>query len=348
MLARHESLRTVFPECDGVPVQVVQPVQPFHLSVEDLTDLDAAQREVRALERATEEAHTPFDLQHGPIFRAALLKLGPQEHVLVFGLHHIVSDGWSMGVFSRELAALYEAFVSHQPSPLAELPIQYADFAVRQRQWLQGEELETHLAYWKEQLADLPTLELPTNHPRPAVQAYRGARQSLALPKTLSESLKALSQREGVTLFMTLVGAFQTLLYRYTNQDDIIVGSPIAGRNRVETEGLIGFFVNTLMLRTDLSDNPTFRELLGRVREVCLGAYAHQALPFEKLVEELQPERDLSRNPLFQVMFVLQNAPTRALARGLNVNSGTSMFDLTLSMGDTEQGLAGSLEYNTD
>jgi amino acid adenylation domain-containing protein len=281
--------------------------------------------------------------------------LGEAEHVLLFTTHHIICDGWSRGVLIRELAALYEAFSSGKPSPLPELPIQYVDFAVWQRQWLQGEVLEAQLTYWKQQLAGSPpVLELPTDRPRPSVQTFQGATQSLMLPKDLSEALKDLSQQEDATLFMTLLAAFKTLLYRYTGQEDILVGTPIANRNRSEIERLIGFFVNTLVMRTDLGETPSFRELLSRVRKVALEAYARQDLPFEYLVDELQLERDLSHAPLFQVMFVFGNTPMSALELPgltmslLETDSGTAKFDLTLSMRETEQGLIGDLEYNTD
>ena len=351
----HEVLRTTFATMDGRPVQVIAPEMSLTLPVEDLQELPEAEREAEAQRLLTEEAQRPFDLEKGPLLRAALLRLDEEEHVLLLTMHHIVSDGWSMGVFNRELAVLYEAFSVGKPSPLPELPIQYADFAVWQREWLQGEVLEEQLAYWREHLGgDLSVLELPTDRPRPAAQSFRGATQSFVLSGDLTESLKALSRREGVTLFMTLLAAFKTLLYRYTGQEDVVVGSPIAGRNRSEIEGLIGFFVNTLVLRTDLSGNPTFRELLERVREVALGAHARQDLPFEKLVEALQPERDLSRNPLFQVMFAFQNAPMEALmlpgltVTPLEVESETAQFNLTLSMEETGQGLKGVVEYNTD
>jgi amino acid adenylation domain-containing protein len=275
--------------------------------------------------------------------------------VLLLVIHHITFDGWSARVFVEELAALYDAFVAGKPSPFPELPIQYADFAHWQRQWLQGEVLERQLSYWKEKLAgSLPSLDLPTDRPRPAVQTHCGARQSSVLSSFPLQALKALSRQEGVTLFMTLLAAFKVLLYRYTGQDDIAVGSPIAGRTHVETEGLIGFFVNTLVLRTDLSGNPTFRELLGRVREVALGAYAHQDLPFEKLVEALQPERDLSRTPLFQVMFNLENIPTKAVKTpSLSIDefefdSGVSQFDLALEVIEKDEGLSCLLNYSTD
>src|SRR5262249_10220315 len=240
-----------------------------------------------------EEAQRPFDLAHGPLVRTTLLRLASEDHVLLLTLHHIIFDGWSTEVFWRELVALYSAIDTGQPLSLPALPIQYADFAVWQRQWFQGEVLAAQLAYWKRQLGnDLPVLNLPTDWPHPSIQTFRGARHTVGFPQRLSAALKALSQQEGVTLFMTLVAAFQTLLFRYTGQTDLVVGTPIAGRTRVETESLLGFFVNTLVLRTDLSGNPLFRKLLGRVREVTLGAYDHQDLPFEKLVEALQPVRD--------------------------------------------------------
>jgi amino acid adenylation domain-containing protein len=355
IVARHEALRTTFTSIDGNPVQVIAESQPIELTVIDLREWPEAQRDAEAQRWLEKEAQRPFDLVHDRPLRATLLRLDATEHVLLLTTHHIASDGWSTGVLISELVALYDAFADGQPSPLRELPIQYADFALWQRDWLQGEVLEAQLAYWRQQLGgSLPVLELPTDRPRPAVQTYRGAKQSLLLPKTLMEALQALSRREGVTLFMTLLAAFQTLLHRYTGQDDLLVGSPIAGRTRIELEGLIGFFVNTLVLRTDMSGNPTFRELLGRVREVALGAYAHQDLPFEKLVEELQPARDLSHSPLFQVMFILQNVPRAALELAgltltpVEVDSGTAKFELTLSMAESADGLRGVWEYNTD
>ncbi len=277
------------------------------------------------------------------------------EHVLLVCMHHVVSDGWSMGVFVQELVVLYNAYSQGQPLPLAPLPIQYADFAIWQRQWLQGEVLESQLSYWQQQLKDAPALlSLPTDRPRPAVQTYHGTHQEFALSLELTSQLTKLSQEQGVTLFMTLLAAFDTLLYRYTGTEDILVGSPIANRDRSEIEGLIGFFVNTLVMRTNLVGNPSFSELLGRVREMAMEAYTHQDLPFEMLVEALQPERDLSHTPLFQIMFVLQNAPTSELeltgltASLLPIKGTTSRFDLTLSMENTATGLVGWWEYNTD
>jgi len=353
--ARHESLRIILTTVDGEPVQVIHPPQTWKLPVVDLSQLAETESLTEAHRLATDEAQSCFDLVRGPLLRVNLLCLAAEEHVLLVTMYHIISDGWSFGVLWRELAALYEAFSKGKPSPLPELPIQYADFAHWQRQWMQGEVLEAQLCYWKQQLGGtLPVLQLPTDRPRPSVQTYRGATQSLALPKTLTEALKRLSRQERVTLFMTLLAAFQTLLSRYTGQSDILVGSPIAGRNQVQTEGLIGFFVNTLVMRTDLGGNPTFRELVGRVRAVALGAYAHQDLPFEKLVQELQPERDPSRPPLVQVVFDLENTPMPALElSGLRVHSqvthnGTAQFDLLLELEETLEGLSGWFVYNTD
>ncbi len=355
IVRRHQVLRTTFSAQEGQPYQVIAPQLTVELPVVDLQGLPAAQREAEARRLAREELVRPFDLAQGPLFRAFLLRLDTGEHLLTVAMHHIVSDGWSDGILFRELEALYEAYHNGESSPLAELPIQYADFAVWQRKWLQGEVLERQLSYWREQLAGAPPLlELPTDRPRPPLQTYRGAGQSLLLPTTLADSLRAVSRQERVTLFMTLLAAFQTLLHRYTGQDDVVVGSAIANRNRVEIEGLIGFFVNTLVLRTDLSGNPTFRELLARVRDVCLGAYDHQDLPFEKLVAELQPQRDPSRQPLFQVLFQMVSFPKgpRRLGdltlRPLQIRSGTSKFDLLLSVGDRPEGLEAIVVYNTD
>ncbi|MCA1612829.1 MAG: amino acid adenylation domain-containing protein [Acidobacteria bacterium] len=355
IVGRHEVLRTTLATVDGSPVQVVSPPRPSRIHVVDLSGMPEGEREAEARRRATEEARQPFDLSAGPLLRSALLRLGGDEHVLLFTMHHIVSDGWSMGILIREVATLYGAFTTDRPSPLPELPIQYADFAVWQREWLQGDALETQLAYWRRQLGDNPpVLELNTDHPRPFVRTTRGARHSHRLSPELTNELRDLSRREGATLHMTLLAAFQTLLHRYTGQDDISVGTPVANRNRAETEDLLGFFVNTLVLRTDLSGGPDFRELLRRVKDVALGAYAHQDVPFERLVEELRPERDLSHQPLFQVMFVLQNAPGETLhlpelaLSSFGSENETAKFDLTLSVDETEGELLASLEYNTD
>ncbi|GAB1543385.1 hypothetical protein NUACC21_60590 [Scytonema sp. NUACC21] len=354
ILQRHEALQTTFATVEGQPVQVITSKQTLALPVVDLQDLPKTEREAQALQLATEEAQQPFNLAQDLLLRAKLLRLDKDDYVLLLTMHHIVCDGWSVKVLIRELTALYEAFAAGKPSPLPKLPIQYADFALWQRQWLQGDVLKTQLGYWKQQLAHLPVLQLPTDRPRAVVQSLRGAAQFLMLSKSLTEALKALSQQEGLTLFMTLLAAFKTLLYRYTGQDDIVVGSGIANRNRPEIEGLIGFFVNTLVLRSNLSGNPSFRELLGRVREITLQAYAHQDLPFEKLVEELQPERHLSHQPLFQTAFFLQNAPKSVLELPcltlsyLEVETKTAKFDLMVDMVETRSGLCATCEYSTD
>ncbi len=355
IVERHEALRTSFTATDGRPVQVIAGTVSLPLPITDLGGFPEDEREARARHLAEEEIRRPFDLTRAPLLRVRLLRLGPEEHILVLTMHHIVSDEWSQGVLFRELAALYEAHLAGNPSPLQPLPIRYADYAVWQREWLQGERLEPELAYWRERLQGAPpVLELPTDRRRPAKQTFRGAKQSLLLPRQLGPGLRALSRSEGATLFMTLLAAFQALLARYTGQDDIVVGSPIAGRTRMETEGLIGFFVNTLVLRTDLSGDPTFRELLRRVREVAFGAYDHQDLPFERLVEELQPERRLSHSALLQVMFTLQNAPAPIpRLAGLEVEPepierGVAKFDLSLFLRDDVEGLRALLEYNTD
>ena len=355
IVKRHEVLRTQLIVVDGKAVQAIAPELVLPLPIINLHELTETEQANATQRLIFEETQRPFDLAIEPLLRVKLLSLSEQEHILLFTMHHIISDGWSKGVLIRELAAVYTDFVDNKPSTLPELPIQYADFALWQREWLQGEQLQTHLDYWKQQLGgDLPILSLPTDRPRPAVQTFAGKTLSFVLPNSLTEELKSLSKQEGVTLFMTLLAGFKTLLYRYTGQADILVGSPIANRNRAEIENLIGFFVNTLVLRTDLSGNPSFRELLGRVREATLGAYAHQDLPFEKLVEELQPERNLSRTPLFQVMFAFQNAPTATLELpGLNIQtleaeSETAKFDLTLTIQNTAEELTGTIEYNTD
>src|SRR5947209_19536805 len=355
IVRRHEALRTVFNSKGGRAVQVVLPELPPSFAEVDLSAEQEGSGAAAFRQSAAAEAERPFDLTRGPLLRATLLRLSDREQVLLLTMHHIVSDGWSMGIFERELVTLYECYSAGQPSPLKELPVQYADFAVWERRRLAGGRLEEQLAYWKERLGgDLPALELPTDHPRPAVQLFEGANYSFDIPKSLADDLKSLGREEGATLFMTLLAGWQALLSRYSGQQDISVGTPVAGRTRVETEQLIGFFVNTLVLRANLSGEPSFRELLGRVREVCLGAYAHQDLPFEKLVEELRPERSLSRTPLFQVMFALQNTPREAtLAGGLilrpqSFDTGRAKFDLTLVAHESGGGLRVTLNYRTD
>jgi amino acid adenylation domain-containing protein len=346
---RHESLRTTFAEVDGEPVQVVHPAAPFHLPVEEAAGEEAA------LRRASEEANEPFGLAAGPLFRARLLRAAEDDHVLVLALHHAVGDGWSMGVLFEELGALYAAFANGDASPLAEPAVQYADFAVWQRGWLAGEALESQVRYWRGRLAGAPPrLELPTDRPRPAVQSYGGARRSRVLPPELLSSAHAAARAEGATLYMALLATFSLLLSRYAGQDDVVVGSPIAGRTRRETEALVGFFVNTLALRTDLSGDPTFRALLARVREETLAAYAHQDVPFERLVEALQPERSLSHTPLFQVLFVLQNNAAAELAfpgleaRPVELETRASKFDLTLYATEGAGGLELELVFNPE
>ncbi|MEW5929981.1 MAG: condensation domain-containing protein, partial [Gemmatimonadota bacterium] len=355
IVRRHEALRTVFAEVDGSPVQVIAPFGAFALPVEDLSGLGEADREAALRQRAGEEARRVFDLSAGPLFRAALLRLGAEDHVLLLSMHHIVSDGWSMEVLFRELSALYEAYREGGDSPLPELAVQYADYAVWQREQLAGEVLERQLSYWRERLAGAPELlELPTDRPRPAVWTHQGATVPVELSPELLERLQALGGSERATLYMTLLGAFQVLLSKYGGSEDVVVGTPIAGRTRGEMEGLIGFFVNTLVLRTDLSGDPSFREVLRRVRAVTLGAYEHQAVPFERLVAELRPERSLSRSPLFQVVFTLDNAQDAGggLA-GLSVQRvGTELevakFDLALELAAGSDGLRGGLAYSTE
>ncbi|MEC4813807.1 MAG: amino acid adenylation domain-containing protein, partial [Scytonema sp. PMC 1069.18] len=355
VMNRHEALRTNFIIQNGQPIQIIHPPQSWKLSVLDWRKLPKSEQEVCWEQFAIAQAQHPFNLAAEPLVRATLIQLSEKEHILLICLHHIVADGWSRSIFIRELATFYSAFYHGQTLSLPELPIQYADYAVWQRQWLQGDVLESQLAYWKQQLANAPTLlSLPSDRPRPAVQTFRGRNQSFAFSKELGEALKLLSQREGATLFMTLLTAFNILLYRYAGQEDILVGSPIANRSRHEVEALIGFFVNTLVLRTDLSGNPSFRELLSRVKATTLAAYSHQDVPFELLVDALVPERDLSHTPLFQVMFALQNTPVEKMElAGLTVNSlvienKTSKFDLTLSVESTHNGLVGWWEYSTD
>ena len=359
IVRRHEVLRTTCTVIEGQPVQAVRPQLTLALPVTDLGLLPTSERAAEVQRRITEEAQTPFDLTRGPLLRATLLRLGEAEHVLLLTMHHIIADGWSIGVLVRELATFYEAFSTGKGGDSAwsgfpELPIQYADFAAWQQEWLAGGALEEQLTYWQRQLeGPLAVLALPTDRPRPAVQLFHGAKHLLALPVALTEALKALSQQEQSTLFMTLLAAFKVLLHRYTDQTDIIVGSPIANRRLAEVEELIGCFTNTLVLRSDLAGNPTFRALLARVRACCLNAYTYQDVPFEKLVEVLQPARDPSYAPMFQVLFALQNAPMPAFEltdltlRLLEIDSGVAKFDLTLNLEERDDGLHGWFEYNT-
>jgi amino acid adenylation domain-containing protein len=355
LVRRHEVLRTSFSDIDGRPVQVISPASGLSLPVEDLGELAEDEREAEVTRLAEGESKRPFDLSRGPLLRVRLLRLSAEEHVLLFTMHHIVSDGWSVSVVVREVAALYRAFSSGEPSPLTELPVQYADYAAWQRERLQGEALERLLSYWKRQLRGAPpALELPTDRPRAAEQSFNSDAEQLLIPKELTGRLKELCRRHNSTLFMALLAAFASLLQRHTGKDDIVVGAPVANRGRAEIEGLIGFFLNTLVLRTDLSGDPTFGELLARVREVTLGAYAHQDVPFEKLVEELQPERSLNRTPFFQALLIFQNNPRETLTLpGLSLSHvsavrKSSYFDLTLWASEEAGGLLLLAEYNTD
>lgn len=355
IVRRHEILRTTFDEIDGELVQIIAEDCPMELPVVDFSLESSLERETSAALAARAEAHRPFDLRNGPLIRARLLKLEPQEHVLVLTLHHIVCDGWSSQILAREFVTLYEAFDAGLPSPLPPLPIQYADYAVWQRGLLHGSAIEERSAYWKEKLKGrLPVLDLPTDRPRPAVQSDRGARLPFSVSPVLTDRLRALSRRQGVTLFMTLAAAFQVFLMRYSGLEDFCLGTPVANRPKRETESLIGFFANTLVLRADLSGNPTFIELLARVQETVLGAQAHQDLPFEQLVDALQPVRALSHTPLFQVMFALQTSLAKTLTiaslevSAVELDTGGAKFDLSLDMTEDETGLDCAFEYNAD
>jgi amino acid adenylation domain-containing protein len=355
IVRRHETLRTRFVTVEGEPRQIIQEEISLDIPIVSLNSLPVKEREAEARKLARQDAQTPFDLAKGPLLRVKVLQFAEQDHVLLLNMHHIVSDGWSMEVLIRELFVLNQAFSAGQPSPLPELPIQYADFSAWQHTWLSGDILGQQLDYWKRQLRGAPpTLELPIDRPRPAVLGARGAEQSVCLEPALAERLHNLSQQKGATLYMILLAVFQVLLYRYTGQNDISVGSPVAGRTRSETEGLIGVFVNTLVIRNRLSGGWSFNELLQQVKDTTLEAYAHQDVPFEKLVEVLSPKRDLSRAPLFQVMFNLQNAQfsqldvTSAELDIFEIDRSTAKFDLLLSLAETRSGIQGSLEYNTD
>ena len=355
IIRRHESWRTLFKAIDGKPQQIILPSLGIQIPVVDLRAItSAAERQSEVSRLLTAGAQRPFDLARGPLLRLTLLRLTEHEHLLLLVRHHIVYDGWCRGIIARELSVFYEAFAGGRQASLPDLPIQYADFAHWQRQWSQGEVLEEQISYWTKRLESVAALQLPTDRPRPPVQTSHGARQYFVLSERLSAALRNLSNRCGVTLFMTLLGAYQTLLHRYTGKGDIVIGTAIAGRNRSELENLIGLFLNVLVLRTDFSGDPTFRALLDRVREVCLEAYAHQDVPFEKLVEELHPERTLSHNPLFQVTFSLQNTPRFPLVldglgvKELEVDAGITRFDLELFIEDVKSSLQGYVNYSTD
>src|SRR5215831_3792904 len=353
IVARHDVLRTNFIMLDGNPQQTITDTRAVELPVIDLRSCRDIDRESESHRLLTDVIRRPFDLSRDLLLRVLLLRLAEQEHILLFVQHHIASDGWSTSIFWRELTALYEAFTSGRPDPLSELPIQYADYALWQRDRLSGETLEGQLAYWRKQLENLAPLQLTPDRARPGADDYAGDRQTFLIPQEVIDGLRRVSRDEGVTLFMTLLAAFQTLLHRYTGQNDIAVGSPIAGRTHPEVEGLIGFFVNTLVLRTEVSGHLTFRQFLARVREVAWGAYQHQELPFEKLVAELQPDRNLGRNPLFQVIFAFQNVPRQTMAlpglqvSQVEVDSGTTKFDLALFLWEEYGGLRGRVQYST-
>ncbi|MBO4123766.1 AMP-binding protein, partial [Cupriavidus gilardii] len=358
LVERHESLRTTFHQDGEQAVQRIHPAHPLPIAITDLRDSHPAQRDAAIQSQVDAEAQAPFDLELGPLLRVRLLWLADDDHILLVTMHHIVSDGWSMNVVIDEFARLYAGFVTGQPVPLPPLPIQYADYAAWQKQWLEAGELERQLRYWKSHLADDGTvvLELPTDRPRPAVPSHRGGAVSFSLDAALSAKLRALARRTDTTLFTVLLAAFQVLLYRYTGQRDLRIGVPVANRNRVETEGVVGFFVNTQVLRTDIDGSMAFDAVLATARESVLQAQAHQELPFEQLVEALQPERDLSHNPLFQVMLNHQRRDLRALDRlpGLVLEkvertANAAKVDLALDTQEDEQGvLSGVFGYAAD
>lgn len=361
IVQRHEILRTAFVAVNGQPTQVIIPELVLPLPIFDLRTVPELTRRTEVEKLTKQEARCPFDLTEAALLRVKLLQITDNENILLLTLHHLIADGWSRGVILRELTALYKTFLAKQPSPLPELPIQYVDFAVYQQQWLQGEELAVQTAYWKQQLNNLSILELPTDNPRKPVQTFRSATESILISQEILHSLKVLSRKQSVTLFMSVLAAFKVLLHRYTSQDDIAIGSPIANRNWTEVEPLIGFFVNTLVLRTDVSGNPTFLQLLQRVKDVAAGAFKHQDLPFAKLVEEIQPQRSLSQNPLFGVMFQVQNEAYQ-LQNALNPelaipdlsleqmwsDSGSTKFDMTWHLVERNEGLLAVVEYSTD
>ena len=352
LVMRHESLRTIFPEEQGAPRQQILPALQVCIDPENLAGVSDEQMRVRLAQLAA----SPFDLANGPLLRVSQLRLSASEHILLVVIHHIVADGASMRVLFRELAALYDAILLGQAAELPELPVQYADFAIWQRRWLDSEELQRQTSYWLERLAGLPPLlELPTDRPRGATMRYRGASVLRVLPPALANDLRALGREHGCTLFMVMLSAFFVLLQRYSGRADLAVGTPMGGRPRTGLENLIGFFINTVVMRADLEGDPGFADLLHQVRDIALGAHANQELPFEKLVEELQPERELSYSPIFQVMFDLQEEPRwRLPLKNLEVvpevvfSSRTSSFDLTLSVRQAENGLDAMFEYDTD
>lgn len=367
IVARHEALRSTFSVRDGVPFQQITPVGPWTLPLSDLSDL--GDPEAEALRLATADSHKPFDLERGPLFRSFLMKLGEAEHILVLNFHHIVTDGWSMGVFTSELQQLYPAYRAGRPSPLPELAVQMPDFAVWQRATLTGAALDEHLTYWKQQLqGELKGLTLPGDHPRPAQQSYQGKHQSIVLSAQLSDELRKLSRKQGVTLFMTLEAAFMALLYDACRETDMVIGSAVAHRNRSELEAIIGFLVNMLVMRVDLSGDPGFDELLKRVRTVTIGAWSHQDLPLTHILREVQPDRDLGKNPLFQVQFSLLTPDRNPAVYGYGLAMGeveqveldglqmspvqiafdNARYDIAVFLWDMPGAIQGTLEYSRD
>ncbi len=356
LIQRHEVLRTTLKSVDGLPVQVIAPALKITLEPVSLEHLSEAERYDEAVRLTTEEFARPFDLENGPLVRVGLLRLAQDDFVLQVNMQHAITDRWSFAVFEKELAVLYQAFATGHPSPLPELPIQFADYDVWQRERMNGDEYKKDLEYWRKQLAGAPfVLDFPTDFPRPPIQNFRGARVYVSYPKSLLDGLKELSRREGVTMFMTLMAAFKTLIYRYTNQHDVLISTPIGTRLRPETENLVGYLLNLLIVRTDLSGDPTFRELLKREQDACVGAFAHQEVPFGKLVQELKPVQDPSRNPIAQVAFLYLDFPEATAmqflgltANHIDIDNGASRFDITLAMTETPDGFTVSIEYIRD
>jgi acyl carrier protein len=356
IVRRHETQRTTFSTGpDGQPVQVIHESLDLHVEITDLSNLSADEGADRAKEIAAEEARTPFDLSHGPLLRATILKFDEYDHVLLLTMHHIVSDAWSSAIFFHEMGEIYTAFLEGKPSPLPELKIQYADYAAWQRNFLQGQVLENQLSYWREHLRGAPPLlKIPSDRPRPESRKFHGAYEPVPLAKDVADGVKTFSAQNAVTPFMTMLAAFNALLSRYSGEEHIVLGTDVANRTTAETERLIGFFINLLPLHTDLSGDPTFHELVLRVREVALGAYAHQDIPFDKLVEDLQPERSLSHNPIVQALFVMQNVPTqRREFPGLALTPfpasiTRSKFDVAVFIRENKDGTFQDWIYSTD
>lgn len=356
IVRRHEILRATFDVIDGNPVMAIAPQLQLSLAVEDLALLPASERLQEAMRRVNRASGKPFDLARGPLVRVGLLRLDERDHVLYINLHHTITDRWSAALVEEELAVIYDAFSKGEPSPLAEMPIQFPDFAAWQRQWLQGETLDAQAAYWRQQLAGAPlVLHLPTDHPRPPVQQFRGAREHILIPNSLLAALKSLSQREGATMFMTMLAAYNLLLYRCAQQNDILVGLTVSNRERPETVGMLGYLLNMVVLRTRLDDGLSFRQLLRQVRGIVIGAFAHQDMPLGLLIKQLTPPPDPSRSPIFQVSYIYLDFPELGAMNqvglrttALNPDNGSSRFDLTLALTEKSAGLYTLFEYNTD